>query len=173
MMRVVAAALALTACAVPLTIYPVAPVTWLVLLALGAQGLGIAVLAVPVVTAGGTLTLVAYAVALLIVQPALNPVGAIALGASLTALVLVVHFAARTQGAALGPTVLATQARECLRVVAAGVIGAATLAIAATALAAVLRALTLPSMIGAAALGALVAMAGGVALAVRHDAAAE
>ena len=173
MMRVIAAAFALTACAVPLVIDPAAPVTWLVLLALGAQGFGIAVLAVPVVTAGGALALVAYTVALLIVQPPVNPVGAIALGASLTALVLIVHFAARTQGAALGPTVLATQAREWLRVVAAGVIGAATLLIAATALAGVFRALTLPSVIAAAALGALVAMAGGVALAGRREPAAE
>ena len=173
MTRVVAAALAVTACAVPLAVYPAAPVTGLVLLALGAQGLGIAVLAVPVVMAGGALALVAYAVALLIVQPPVNPPGAIALGASLTTLALIVQFAARTRGAALGPTVLATQAREWLRVAAAGVIGAAMLVVAATILAGVFRALALPWVIGAAALGALIAMAGGVALTARRDASAE
>ena len=164
MMRLAACALVLVAAALPLAIYPAAPVTWLALGALLAGGAGVALRSAPTVTVGGALALIAHAVALLIVRPAFDPVGAIALGATLTLLVLVVHFTARVHGAALGASVVTWQVRAWLLVLAVGVLAAAVLTLTGTALASGLRAASLPMVVVAAALGAGVAMAGVIAL---------
>jgi len=164
MMRVVAVALLLVVTAVPLAVYPAAPVTWLALAALLAGGAGVALLSPPIVTAGGALALIAYAVALLIARPALDPPGAITLGVALTLLVSSVHFAGRVHGAALGPSVVVTQVREWLRAAATGVLAAAILALAGAAAASGLRGASLPVVIAGAALGAGLAMAGVIVL---------
>ncbi len=164
MMRLVAAALLLVVTALPLAVYPAAPVTWLALAALLAGGAGVALLSPPVVTVGGALALIAYAAALLIERPALDPPGAIALGVALTLLLSCVHFAGRVHGAALGPSVMATQVREWLRAAAAGVLAAATFALAGVAVASGFHGASLPVVIAAAALGAGLAMAGAIAL---------
>jgi len=164
MMRLVAAALVLIVVAFPLAVHPAAPVTWLVVAALLAAGAGVALLSVPVVTAGGALALIAHAVALLIARPALDPVGAIALGVTLTLLLSVVHFAARAEGAVLGPSVVASQVREWVVAAGLGVVAAAVLAGAGAALAGAFRGAALPMVIALAALGAAVAVAGAVAL---------
>lgn len=167
MMRLAAAGLLLVALAFPLTVYPGPPVTWLAIVAVLAGGGGVMVGAVPVVTAGGALTLVAYAVALLIARPPADPPGAIIFGAALTLLPLVVHFAARTAGVAVGAGVVAAQVREWVLAVAAGIVVAAALAVIGSSLAAVVQRASLPMVVAAAAVGAGVAMAGVVALVAR------
>ena len=164
MMRPAAGALVLVAAAFPLGIYPAAPVTWLALGVLLSGGAGVALRSAPMVTVGGALALIAHAVALLVVRPAFDPVSAIALGATLTLLVLVVHFAARVHGAAVGASVVTRHVREWLLLLAAGGLAAALLTLTGTALATVFRAASLPMVVVAAALGAGVAMAGVIAL---------
>ena len=164
MMRLVAAALVLVVAAFPLAVYPAAPVTWLVLAALLAAGPGVALLWVPLATAGGALALIAYAVALLIAGPAVDLVSATALGVTLTLLLSIVNFGARVEGAGLGPSVMAAQVRDWLVVAGLGVITVAVLAAAGAAVAGALRGAALPVMIAAAALGAAVSVAGAVAL---------
>lgn len=164
MMRIVSAGLLLVVLAFPLNVYPGPPVTWLAAAALVAAGAGVALLSVPMVTVGGTLALIAHAVALLIARPAADPVGAITLGAVLTLLLLVVHFAARTAGAGIGAGVVGAQVREWILAVALGIVVAVVLALGGTTLAAALHRASLPVVVGAAALGAAVAMAGVVAL---------
>ena len=163
-MRLAAAALVLVATAFPLAIYAAAPVTWLALAAGLAGGMGVALLSVPVVTVAGALALIAHAVALLIARPALDPVSAIALGATLMLLLSLVHVAGRTAGAALGASVVASQVREWLMVLAVGVLAAALFTVGGTALASGFRAVSLPMVVVAAALGAGLAMAGVIAL---------
>ena len=99
-----------------------------------------------------------------VVRPAPDPVGAITLGAALVLLLALVHFAGRVDGAALGPSVIAVQVRQWLLVVAIGVLAAAALAGAGTALAVTLEGVTLPLVVVAATLGAVLTMAGVIAL---------
>ena len=103
MMRLAAVALVGILVAFPLAVLPAAPVTWLAAAALVIGSAGALILAVPLVTAAASLALVAYALALAIVRPAPDPVGAITLGAALVLLLALVHFAGRVDGAALGP----------------------------------------------------------------------
>jgi len=164
MMRVASAGLLLGVLAFPVTVYPAPPVTWLAAAALVAAGAGVALLSVPMVTVGGTLALIAHAVALPIARPAADPAGAITLGAALTLLPLVVHFAARTAGAGIGTAVVGAHVREWMVAVALGILVAVVLALGGTTLAAALHRASLPVVVVAAALGAGVAIAGVVAL---------
>ena len=102
--------------------------------ALGVGGTGVLALSVPMVTAGASLALIAYALALVIARPPVDLVAAIAFGAALVLLLALVHFAARVRGAALGPEVIATQVRHWLMIVAVGVVAAIGLTAAAAAL---------------------------------------
>jgi hypothetical protein len=165
MLRLVAAALALSVAAIPLTVYPAAPVTWLVLASLLTVAAGVTLLAVPLVAAGGVLALIAHAVALLIAPPALDVAGAIALGVALTLLLSIVDVAARLDGAALGPSLLVWQAREWAVVTAAGGLAAGALTLGGFALADAARGASPPVVVAAAALGAALAMAGAIAVA--------
>jgi len=170
MMRLVAAVLVLVVAGFPLAVYAAAPVTWLSLGALAVAATGVALLSVPLVTAGATLALVAEAAALLIARTPVDPVGAIVLGVALTLLLSVVHFAARVDGAWLGPSLVAVQVRQWLIVSGLGVIAAAALAAVAGALAGAFRGVGLPAVIAAAALGAALTLAGVVALLTRRHA---
>jgi len=164
MMRVASAGLLLMVLAFPVTVHPAPPVTWLAVAALVAAGAGVALLSVPMVTVGGTLALIAHAVALLIARPAADLAGAITLGAALTLLPLVVHFAARTAGAGIGAAVVGAHVREWMAAVALGIVVAVVLALGGTTLTAALQRASLPVVVVAAALGAGVAIAGVVAL---------
>jgi hypothetical protein len=164
MTRVVAAALVLSVLTFPLGVYPAAPVTWLVSVALLAAGAGVALLSVPLVTAGGILVLIAHAVALLVARPAIDPVAATLLGVTLTLLLLLVHFAGRAEGALLGPGVLLTQARDWLITAVVGALAAVALTALATELANAFQRATLPVIVAAAALGAALTVAGVVKL---------
>jgi hypothetical protein len=164
MTRLAATALLLVTVAFPLAVYPAAPVTWLVLGGLLAGGAGVALLAPPVVTVGGTLVLIAYAVGLLITRPATDPAGAIALGVTLTLLLSVVHFAARVHGAAFGAAVVIAHLRQWVLAAGLGVIAAAALVAVGGVGAGAFRGATLPVVIAAAAIGAALTVAGVVML---------
>jgi hypothetical protein len=171
-MRLAALALLVVVLAFPVAAYPAAPVTWLALAALLAGIAGVTLAWVPLVTVGGTLALIAHAVALLIARPATDVAGAITLGTAVTLLPLVVHFTARTTGAGVGAGVVAAQVREWTRVMAAGIVLAAALATGGAMLAAVVQRASLPVVIAVAALGAGTATAGVVALVARPRSAA-
>ncbi|MGH7366048.1 MAG: hypothetical protein ACREK9_06515, partial [Candidatus Rokuibacteriota bacterium] len=135
MMRLAAAVLLAILTALPLSVRPSSPpVTWLVSGALVVGGAGVIAWSVPLVTAAASLVLVAYALALVIAGPAVDPVAAIALGATLVLLLALVHFGGRVRGAALGPSVIASQVRHCLAVVVAGAAAAVGLTAAAAPL---------------------------------------
>ena len=164
MLRLAAGVLVAMLVAIPLAVLPAAPVTWLAMPALGVGGAGVIALSVPMVTAGASLALIAYAVALVIAGPAVDPIAAVALGAALVLLLALVHFAGRVQGAALGPAVIAAQVRHWLVIVALGVAAAAGLTTGGVVLGPTLRSASLPVVVIAAALGALMTTAGVIAL---------
>jgi predicted Co/Zn/Cd cation transporter (cation efflux family) len=164
MLRLAAGVVLAVLVAIPLAVLPAAPVTWLAMPALGVGGAGVLVLSVPIVTTGASLALIAYASALVIAGPAVDPVAAIAVGAALVLLLALVHFAGRVQGAALGPAVLASQVRHWLMIVALGAAAAGGLTAGGVVLGSTLRGAALPVVVVAAALGALMTTAGVIAL---------
>jgi hypothetical protein len=164
MLRLAAAILLVVLVAVPVAVLPAAPVSWLAVGALAVAGAGIAMLSVSVVTAGATLALITYALALVIAQPPVDPVAAIAVGVDAVGLLALVQFAGHAQGALLGPAVLAGRIRQLLLGSGLGAAVSVALIAVATVLGFVLRDATLPVVVAAAALGALLAMAGLVAL---------
>jgi hypothetical protein len=164
MLRLAAAVLLVVLVAFPVAVLPAPPVTWLAVVALAVAGSGIAMLSVPVVTAGAALALITYALALMIAQPPVDPVAAIGVGADAVVLLALVQFAGHAQGALLGPAVLAGRIRQWLGAVGLGVAVTGALVTVATVLGLVLRGATLPVVVATAALGALLAMAGLVAL---------
>jgi hypothetical protein len=164
MMRLAAAILMAVLVAFSLAVLPARPVTWLAGAALVVGGTGVLVLSAPVVTAGTSLALIAYALALVIARPPVDPVAASAFGGILVLLLALVHFAARVRGAAIGPAVITTQIRHWLVIAAAGVVAAIGLAAAAAALGGTLAGASLPVVVIIAALGALVTVAGAFAL---------
>jgi hypothetical protein len=83
----------------------------------------------PLVTAGGSLTLIQYTIAL--AGLGASPGSAILVGVSLALVLDVAEFAGRFHGAALMPPVLRRQARHWIRSASLGALAAAALAIAA------------------------------------------
>ena len=164
MIRLAAAVLLAVLAAVPVSVMPSPPVTWLAGGALVVGGAGVIARVVPLVTAGASLALIGYALALVIARPAMNAVAASALGATLVLLLALVHFAGRVRGAALGPRVVAGQLRQWVAVAALGGGAALALTAVAAALRAALPGVALPIVVIAAALGALMTVAGVVAL---------
>lgn len=169
MMRLAAAVLVGVLVAFPVAALPAAPVTWLAIVALAVGGAGVIVLSVTLVTIGAALALIGYAVALVLARPAIDPVAASGFGATSVLLLALVHFAARVQGAALGPAVVAAQIRHWLATIAAGVVAAAVLTAGGALLGPALVGATLPMLAVAATLGALLAVAGVIALTTRED----
>jgi len=154
MMRLAAAALVAVLVAFPVAARPAAPITWLAVVALAVGGVGVSVLSVTLVTIGGALALITYALALVLAQPAIDLVAATVFGATLVLLLALVHFAAHVRGAILGRAVVAGQIRRWLAVVAAGVVTASGLTAGGGALLGpVLGGATLPMVVVTAALG--------------------
>ena len=144
MMRLAAMVLLVVLTACPLGVQPsTPPVTWLATAALLVGGVGVIAWSVPLVTAAGSLVVIAYALAL-------------------------VHFGARVRGAVVGASVIAGQARQWLAVVGLGVVAAVALTAAAAPLGGVLRGATLPVVVIAAALGAVLTVGGVIALVARE-----
>jgi hypothetical protein len=119
---------------------------------------------VPLVTAGASIALVAHALALVLTRAPADPSVGAALGAALVLLLALVHFAARTHGAALGPGVVAGQVRQWLVVALAGFASAVALSVVATWLGPVLFGPSLPIVIVTGVLGAVLTAAGLIAL---------
>lgn len=169
MMRLAAVVLLAVLAALPLAVRPSSPpVTWLATAALVVGGVGVIAWSVPLVTAAGSLVLIAYALALVLAGPAADPLAAIALGSILVLLLALVHFAGRARGAALGASVIASQVRQWLAVVGLGTVAAAVLTAVAVPLGVALRSATLPVVVIAAALGAVLTVAGVIALVARE-----
>jgi hypothetical protein len=169
MMRLAAAVL-VTALVIPaLALRPSPPITWLAAATLVVGGAGVVALSVPVVTAGASLAVIAYALALLIVEAPFGPVAAIALGATLVLLLALVHFAGRIHGAAISLRVIASQLRQWLGIVAIGVAAALGLGAGGALLAVMLQGATLPVVAAVATLGAVITVAGVLALLTRED----
>ncbi|HSF05222.1 MAG TPA: hypothetical protein VLG10_05465 [Methylomirabilota bacterium] len=169
MMRLAAAVLVAALVIPSLTLRPSPPVTWLVVATLVVGGAGVVALSVPLVTAGASLALIAYALALLIVAPPFGPVAAIAFGATLVLLLVLVHFAGRVHGAAISLRVVASQIRQWLAIVAIGIVVAVGLQAGGAGLAVVLQGAALPVVVAVAALGAVITVAGVLALMTRGD----
>ena len=169
MMRLAALGLLAVLAALPLAVRPSSPpVTWLATAVLVVGGVGVIAWSVPLVTAAGSLALIAYALALVIGDPTADPLAAIALGSTLALLLALVHFAGRVRGAALGPSVVAAQVRQWLTVVGLGAALAGGLIAAAVPVGVALRNATLPVVVIAAALGAVLTVAGVIALVARE-----
>jgi hypothetical protein len=131
-------------------------------------GVGVIAWSVPLVTAAGSLVVIAYALALVVAGPAAEPLAAIALGAALVLVLALVHFGARVRGAVVGASVTAAQARQWLAVVGLGIVAAVVLTAAAAPLGVALRGATLPVVVIAAALGAVLTVGGVIALVARE-----
>jgi hypothetical protein len=164
MLRLAALVLVAGLVAFPLTIVPAPPVTWLAVATVLVAGIGVLTLSVRLVTVGGALALIAYALAILMTRPATDAVAAIAFGATLVLLLALTHFAGRIDGAAVGAGVVAGQLRQWLAVTATGVVVALVLATAGAALGPALAGATLPMVVIVAALGAGLTLAGVIAL---------
>ena len=169
MMRLAALVLLAVLAACPLGVRPsTPPVAWLATVALVVGGVGVMAWSVPLVTAAASLVVIAYALALVVAGPAVEPLAAIALGTTLVLLLALVHLGDRLRGAAVGASVVVAQARQWLAVVALGVVAAVVLTAAAVPLGVALRGATLPVMVIAAALGAMLTVAGVIAMVARE-----
>lgn len=169
MMRLAALVLLVVLAALPLDVRPsTPPVAWITTAALVVGGVGVVVWSVPLVTAAGSLVVIAYALALAIAGPAADVLTAIALGAVLVLLLALVQLGGRVRGAALGPSVIAVQVRQWLAVAGLGVVVAVVLGAVAAPLGGALRSATLPMVMIAAALGAVLTVAGVIALVTRE-----
>ena len=169
MMRLASAILVAVLAALPLSVLSAPPITWLAVAALIVGGAGVAVLSVPVVTAGASLALIAYTLALVIARAAVDPITAIALGATLVLLLALVHFAGHVHGAAVAASVVASQIRQWLAIVTVGIAAALVLTAGGVVMSGALRGAPLPVVVAAAALGALLAAAGVIALVTTRD----
>jgi hypothetical protein len=169
MMRLAAMVLLAILTACPLGVQPsTPPVTWLATAALAVGGVGVIAWSVPLVTAAGSLVVIAYALALVVAGPAAEPLAAIMLGAALVLELALVHFGARVRGAVVGASVIAVQARQWLAVVGLGIVAAVALTATAAPLGVALRGATLPVVVIAAALGAVLTVGGVIALVARE-----
>jgi hypothetical protein len=164
MMRLAAVALLVVVAGLPVSVLPAPPVTWLAAGALVVGAAGVVARVVPLVTAGASLALVAYALALVIERPPVSAVAASTLGATLVLLLALVQFEDHVRGAALGPRVVAGQARRWLAVAAVGAAAAAALTAVAAPLRVALAGVALPVVVIVAALGALMTVAGVIVL---------
>jgi len=164
MLRLVALALLAIVAAIPLGVLPAAPVTWLVVTALGVGGAGVITRSLTLVTIGGTAALIGHAVALLLARPTGAMLDGLALGVALVLLLAVVHFTERVAGADVGAGVVAAQIRQWLGAVLLGVVMALVLLAGAAAIAGAVVGATLPVVVIAASVGAALVVAGVVAL---------
>jgi hypothetical protein len=170
--RLATLALMVMLAGLPLVTFP-SPLTGaLAALALVVGGAGALAPSVPLATAGGTLVLIEYAVALVLARSDPEPVTGTAVGVGLALLLASVHLASRTHGAAVGYPVLRSQARHGLAMAAVGAIGAAALTVGGEAVAFALQGATLPVVVAISAVGALTTVVGVIALvtAARRDA---
>jgi hypothetical protein len=168
MIRLATVLLVAVVSAFPALVTPTVPVTWLASLAFVVGTLGVLVRSMALSTASAALALIAYALALVVGRAASDPLAAAVFGGVLVALLALAHLAARTDGAWLGPAVVAVQVRQWLASIVLGLAAALMLTTTARLLALALAGAALPTVVVAAALGAVLAVAGAVALTTRR-----
>ena len=164
MTRVAAAIVFTCLVAFPLGVLFAPPVTWLAAAALVVGGTGVIVLSMPLVTAGASLALIAYTLALVVAQAPVDLLAAVLLGTTLLLTLALVHFASRVQGAVVAVPVVVSQLRQWLIVAAVGVVAAVVFSAGGAAVAGALRGAAIPVVVLAAALGALLTVAGVISL---------
>jgi hypothetical protein len=86
MTRVAAAILLLFVVAFPLGVLFAPPVTWLAAAALVVGGVGVVLVSVPLVTAGSSIALIAYTLAVLVAEAPVDLLAAVILGTTLVLL---------------------------------------------------------------------------------------
>ena len=164
MIRLAIATLVVLVVGIPLAILPAAPISWLAVAAAATGGVGVLALSVSLVTASATLSLIGYALALSWARPDADPVVSVILGSALVLVLALTHFARRSEGAMLGPGVMAGLIRHWLAIVGFGVVAAVVLTLGGVVLGAALVGASLPVVVVAAALGAALTVAGVIAL---------
>ena len=164
MMRLAAVVLVAVVAGIPLEILAAPPVTWLAGAALVIGSVGALALSMPLVTAGASLALIAYTLALTAARPVADPIASVVFGGTLVLLLALVHFAGRIDGALVGPGVIAGQLRRWLGIVALGAVAAGGLAVGGAVLGPILVGASLPVVVVAAAMGAVLTVAGVIAL---------
>jgi hypothetical protein len=164
MIRHVAAVLVLILVGFPLVVLPSRLVAVVALVAAALCAGGIAALSVPVLTAGATVAVIEYALALSLVGSHTDLAIAIVFGVALFLLLAMVDFMSRLRGAAAGADVLASMIRYWIAVAAVGAGVTIALAIGGTALAREATRVSYPVAVLGGALGALVAALGVIRL---------
>jgi hypothetical protein len=149
--------------ALPLGVFPDPPVSVVAAVAGVVAGAGALLRAAPLATAGAVLTLVDYAVALLLADARPDPARGVAMGLALVLFLAATHLALHAGPAALRPGVLRALVRHWIEALALGAAGAAALALAGQAVAGALHGAALPIVTVLAAGGALLAAAGVIA----------
>jgi hypothetical protein len=163
MMRLMALPLVAIIAALPLTVLPSPYLGWIAVPAFLLASAGAITLFPPLTTAGAGIALIEYSVALTVAASVPDVVAATVFGLAIVLLLALVHFAYRTQGAAVSSTVIRSQVREWLTITAIAILAVFVLAITASALRLALPATAIPLVVGAA-LGGLVTVAAVVAL---------
>jgi hypothetical protein len=164
MIRLAIGVLVALVAGIPLAILPAAPVSWLAVVAAATGGVGVLALSVSLVTASASLSLIAYALALSWARPAADPVVSVILGGALVLVLALTHFARGSEGAMLGPGVIAGLIRHWLAIVGLGVAAALVLVLGAVVLVPLVAGASLPVVVVAGALGAALTVAGVIAL---------
>jgi hypothetical protein len=164
MIRLAIAVLVALIVGTPLAILPAAPVSWFAVAAVATGGVGVLALSVSLVTASASLSLVAYALALTWARPVADPVVSVVFGGALVLVLALTHFARGSEGAMLGPGVIAGLIRHWLGIVGLGIAAAAVLTLGGAVLGPALVGASLPVVVVAAALGAALTVAGVIAL---------
>jgi hypothetical protein len=164
MIRLPIAVLVALVVGTPLAILPAAPVSWFAVGAAATGSVGVLALSVSLVTASASLSLVAYALALSWAQPVADPVVSVIFGGALVLVLALTHFARRSEGAMLGPGVIAGLIRHWLAIVGLGIAAAAALTLGGVVLGPMVVGASLPVVVVAGALGAALTVAGVIAL---------
>jgi hypothetical protein len=155
MMRWLAALLGVCVVGLPLLLTPAAVVAVPAAIAAALIAAGVLLLHTPLITAGSSVALIAYGLALVLGHHAPEPLSAVAMGEALLLLIQVVHFAGRVRGVDVSSAVVAFQIRYWLRV--AIVAMALGLGVSAVAMRVALPAVAAPMLAAAGAIAALAA----------------
>lgn len=160
LMRLVALLVVAALAGLPLAVLPSPVFAWLAVPGVAVGTAGVIVLSVPLVTVSASLAMIEYTLAVVVAGAPVDVVTATGFGAALFVLLEVVHLAGRMHGAAVGRTVIATQARHWLLIIVIAGTAAIALSVGASALRLVVAGTSLPFAVIASAAGALLAAAG-------------
>jgi hypothetical protein len=165
--QVVAAIVVAGLVGLPLVFMPSPFLAWLAGPAFVVGVAGVLLVSVPLVTATASLALIEYALALVTSGAPVDLVTASGFGAALFLLLELVHLAGRIQDATVGRSVVATHVRSWLAIVALGAAASAALSIGGSLLRLAVAGTSLPLVVVASAVGALLTVAGVLVLLTR------